>query len=300
MKKVFSSPYDVAHMFATRTQTEARTSSNSVYFYNDVIYSYGKHFPIATFSEDSKGNEIVLFTLREYSVTTAKHKQQTRTALNHFNIVYCENPTAKTKEEHLKNVEFWIKEILSIGSKLPTARKPEKYINLINEEKRQLEIYLNTFNLKLSKKQKEQIDIKDRESYLVVNEKQIKAKKQRELKAKKELKARLIREQKEHLENVEKWKNNEKIYIPYYEKRSTDYLRVNKDNNIETSQRVILTTEEAKRIYLALKNKTELSTINDVNNTNFKFNSYDNEFLIVGCHKINKTEIDYVANKLKF
>ena len=49
--------------------------ANNMFFENDVIYSYGHHFPIARIYRITG---IAKFTTRKYSVTTAKHKSIAR------------------------------------------------------------------------------------------------------------------------------------------------------------------------------------------------------------------------------
>ena len=51
MKKVFSSSTDVMHLFAQRSQQEARTSSGNVFYYNDKIYSYGHHYLLGIYNK---------------------------------------------------------------------------------------------------------------------------------------------------------------------------------------------------------------------------------------------------------
>ena len=55
-------------------------SGNNFYFDGDTIYSYGSHFPIARHVETKRGRA-VLFTTRDYSVTTSGHKWTVLAAL---------------------------------------------------------------------------------------------------------------------------------------------------------------------------------------------------------------------------
>lgn len=71
----------VAHAWAAQRKESGKGSS--FYFYGPTIYSYGRHFPIATFTDHTAkdGRRIVLFTVRGYSNTTAKHISLARGAL---------------------------------------------------------------------------------------------------------------------------------------------------------------------------------------------------------------------------
>lgn len=90
----------VAHVWAQREQDSARTASHNMYFEGDTIYSYGRHFPIARWITNKAGQRAVLFTTRDYSVTTSGHKSDVRVALHglHVPIFYVENPEASPRE----------------------------------------------------------------------------------------------------------------------------------------------------------------------------------------------------------
>jgi hypothetical protein len=63
---------EIPHLWAHRTQDEARNRQGNLYFTGDTIYSYGSHFPIARHVETKRGNAILL-TTKSYSVTTSGH-----------------------------------------------------------------------------------------------------------------------------------------------------------------------------------------------------------------------------------
>jgi hypothetical protein len=117
MKKVFSDISEVAHKWANQLQEDARNSGN-FFFEGDTIYSYGRHFPIAKHIENAQGEKAILFTERTYSVTTSKHVQVVRSAVNHKNIIYCYNPHAT----HADNFKAWQNECESVASNLPKAK----------------------------------------------------------------------------------------------------------------------------------------------------------------------------------
>jgi len=83
-KRVFQSHSEVAHVWASRSQSEGR--AKNVFFMNDTIYSYGTHFPIAKFVDLPNGRTIVLFNASDYSVSTSKHKGHVAGALNGLNV----------------------------------------------------------------------------------------------------------------------------------------------------------------------------------------------------------------------
>lgn len=81
MKTVFTSSM-VAHTWAQQKQAHGRNGTGSFYFEGPTIYSYGSHFPIATFHTRTDGERRVLFTTAGYSTTTnSKHIPKARYAI---------------------------------------------------------------------------------------------------------------------------------------------------------------------------------------------------------------------------
>jgi len=82
MKTVFKHYDEIARLWATRAQPEARMSGRPIrmFFRGPTIYSYGDHFPIARWvKRQSDGADAILFTARSYSRTTESHKSCVRT-----------------------------------------------------------------------------------------------------------------------------------------------------------------------------------------------------------------------------
>ena len=72
----------VARAWARRAWSAGRSGNGNLWFEGDTIYSYGRHFPIARFTEALDGSgPVVLFTTDTYSPTTAQHKGDVRAAL---------------------------------------------------------------------------------------------------------------------------------------------------------------------------------------------------------------------------
>jgi len=71
----------IPHLWAHRTQEEARNRQGNLYFTGDTIYSYGSHFPIAHHVANDAGERAVLFTTATYSVTTSSHCSAVRSAI---------------------------------------------------------------------------------------------------------------------------------------------------------------------------------------------------------------------------
>jgi hypothetical protein len=82
----------VAHLWAHQTQDHARNKLGNFYYDGATIYSYGRHFPIARITTDATGARCVLFTSRDYSMTTAKQKHIARMACSHLALYTVEHP----------------------------------------------------------------------------------------------------------------------------------------------------------------------------------------------------------------
>src|SRR5687768_2307948 len=83
MKQVFNNS-EVPHIWAQQSQPSGRNSNGNIYFEGATIYSYGRHFPMATI----EGNDVFL-TKKTYSNSTAKHLNKTWSAISHKNIIHC-------------------------------------------------------------------------------------------------------------------------------------------------------------------------------------------------------------------
>ncbi len=92
MKTVFQTN-EVAHIWAQRNQSKGK--GGNIFFEGNTIYSYGYHFPLATFITNKAGETKVLLNSDNYSVSTSKHKGYARQAVNHYTRLYA--PTAIVK-----------------------------------------------------------------------------------------------------------------------------------------------------------------------------------------------------------
>lgn len=106
----------LAHMWAHQARESARASN--LYFEGASIYSYGSHFEIARIV-DSKRGKVVLFTTRDYSMSTSRHKTFAGAACHHMTRFYVENPGAGHKS-HLKEYR---ERINALAQRAATARK---------------------------------------------------------------------------------------------------------------------------------------------------------------------------------
>ncbi len=110
---------EIPHLWAHRTQDEARNRQGNLYFTGDTIYSYGSHFPIARHATNHAGERAVLFTTATYSVTTSSHCSAVRSSIpsgirvfhvpNVCHGRYCGNDL--TADDHAGNLADYVERI---------------------------------------------------------------------------------------------------------------------------------------------------------------------------------------------
>lgn len=77
MKTVYANQ-ELFHIYASGTQSFGRSHNGNVYFEENTLYSYGRHFPLSICYQGK-----YLLNSETYSVTTSKHQSQLFYALRH-------------------------------------------------------------------------------------------------------------------------------------------------------------------------------------------------------------------------
>jgi hypothetical protein len=270
MKNIFTNS-ELAHTYANQSQQRGRTSSGSFYFEGKTIYSYGQHFPIANIVTNDKGEEVMLFTYRNYSNTTSKQISIVRSATRQYKKIYCHTP----KGNHSTNFDNWVKLAEQQAEKLKKAKKPELYLNELNRLNSEVSEYTQFFSLEIPIKLKEVLSIKDKKEYLEYESKAAEFAKIEKAKKEKEQKKKFVLE-------LQNWLcfETSRIYTPY----KYDFLRIN-ENRIETTQAVQIPLELGKRLYQSIKNQS-LKVGDKV--LNYSVNEIGNEIKI-GCHTFKQS-----------
>ena len=289
MRNILKNNNATAHFWANKIQQSGRASN--IFFEDSIIYSYGYHFPIAKHINEN----IILFTSKDYSVSTGKHKSNVRNSIPYNKKVFTvPNVNIYNNRSnlglHTDNIKYYISEIKHNLNKSNRARKYKAhYLRQSLSLKNQLSDYLNIFKVKskLSYSVKKQLkNILNTDNTEILDIIQAENKKQAEIEKKNELK------QAEKLkELLPKWRNNKIYSLPY---SKTQYLRLT-DEIIETSLHVKISIETFKKYYSMIKNN--ISLIGE-NIDNYKVLNQTNNLLTIGCHKITINEINYIANKL--
>lgn len=110
----------------------------------NAIYSYGKHFTIALkFTASDTGRNFILFTQREYSPTTSKHKRAVRSAASWRNLVYLPSLDYSYDYKMPVTEQDLAEQVLASGvakleeftktclAKRPHKTHPEKFLELL-------------------------------------------------------------------------------------------------------------------------------------------------------------------------
>lgn len=280
--------HDVCHAFATygmNPENYGETSGSSVFFRNSIIYSYGDHFAMAKFVSDVS----LLFTLRTYSNTTAKHLSYTRSALSQYKLIYVENPCASIKD----NLDYFKKSISDAVLRLKASKRGgrQEDRNLVENYTKYLVNYLEFLNLeKLSKDDKketrdansflEEIKTGDVSNYLASEEKK---NKKRIAAAKKAEKQRTLARQAKLEEDKVKFLNGE---INYIYGSDTSLIRVDGENVI-TSKNVKMKLEIVLRAFKNFKKGTLGERLVD-----YRIIKADKEEVIIGCHNFKTKHLE--------
>jgi len=279
MRKVFNSSSDVIHLFAQRTQDEARCSN--VFFRGDKIYSYGYHYVLGDFLDENT----ILINDTGYSSTTSKHIYQLTAATRQYKqffVTHCQ--LKEVYEQVVKNVDS-----------LANARKPEIYISNILSLWESMNEFIEYRKLKQIKKSTEYKWIKnvvknieaDKDNYLD----NVRKHKKKELE---QAKKKYIKDKNEFLKG---WYNHEKNHFYTSSKfhKKSDFVRVNQDNTqVETSQGVRIDIDEARNLYKLIDMGVD---IKGMKIGYYKITSLKDS-LVIGCHDIDLESMHKVGKQL--
>lgn len=72
----------VVHLWAQQSPAKTKAKAGNIFFEGPTIFSYGRHFPMASFVKGKKkGSVAVVVTTREYSTSTSKHVSMVRNSI---------------------------------------------------------------------------------------------------------------------------------------------------------------------------------------------------------------------------
>jgi len=276
-------------------------TQGNLFYEGDTIYSYGKHFPIASHYTSEAGKEAILFTSRGYSVTTSKHIGQVRQAIpRNIPVIYCYNPQVRgwNKLEHLENKAHYEKEAIRLNNALILSRKGTKkearLLSELNQVQENARAYCDFFVIDPVPMEK-MTDSKRAE--IIAFDKAQKAR------AKAQEKARAIEASLSQAEKIAQWLASERNSLPY---DCPLILRVNGDN-VESSKGASVTVRQARyhlpAILKMIKACGNGRASYDLEHGGhmvgaFKLLSIDCDNTTIGCHVIPNGELIKLADTL--
>jgi hypothetical protein len=274
MKTVFSN-FDLIHTFAQQTQSEGRTSNNSLFFKNNKLYSWGHHYLLCEFIDPFT----VIINDKGYSVSTRKH------------IIITENATRQFRQLFLRDIDlnFVYNEIINDSKKIITARKKDIYATAIKNKYETLKSYLLEFNKENILSDAKFIEITEIYNNInsnfdqYINDAKIRLAKEKE---KERIKFEI---------DLNKFLNHEVDYI-YKNNIAEDFLRISIDKKqVQTTQGVKIDINEAKKLYQLIENKVDIKGYKIQNYTVISINGH----LKIGCHNINIKNMHEIGQLIK-
>ena len=279
MKKVYTNSNAVIHLFAQRSQNEARCSN--VFFNENKIYSYGRHYLLGEFITNKKNDLAIIINNTGYSYTTSKHIWELTGANRQYKQFF-------TKEIELNQV---LTTIETNVTKLQTARKKELYILpslSLFDKLNEFILWTKNDNLKKDIRYKKIVSLVkvlnggNLSEYLKKENARIKSEAKKEAQR---LEAILQK-------NIIDFKNFDRDYIY---NTSQDYLRLNiQTQNVETSQGVKVSIKEAQILYKMILAGRDIKGVQISNYTVISINGV----LKIGCHNINIESMHEIGAKI--
>lgn len=273
MKKVFSTSFDVIHVYAQRTQEEGR--SRNCYFYGDKIYSYGSHYLLGEFITN-KDNELAIIINDEgYSSTTSKHISEITGATSQYKQFF----TKQIKEKLVNST------LSDLRNKLPRANKKHKYIKEALVLIRKYDEFILWKGINYDQDIQEYKDFFSSEECLKILELGSEKDKLAEIALQEKI-------QKDIEDDLVKFYNYE---INSVFRTPNSYLRLSLDKKyVETSQHVKIPIKEATVLYKMILADKDIKGYNIEGYTVIGINGH----LKVGCHNIPRAEVDRVGQEL--
>jgi hypothetical protein len=293
----------VAHLWANRSQDCARNGRN-FYFDGPSIYSYGRHFEIARHVE-RRGRRAILFTVRTYSNTTAKHICEVRGAIRGHDVpVFSVANMGESPGEVRGNWRSYLERIATAQDELKRARaawRIELLSGTVSRLIREANAYADFYGLRFKRLVPDSSTIQDIAARLEKAEKEDRA---RVRAAEKRREEETARRGAEMLENLEKWVAGDDVRIYWVHGFDTPTrLRVRGDV-IETSRGAAFPLEHGIKAFPFILNNREraaeyIRNGHTIHLGHFAIDRIDPDGTVkAGCHTVAWSEIERIARQL--
>lgn len=332
MTKKFGDNKQTCHVWAQQNEPEGASKGGNIFFEGATIYSYGYHFPMATYID----NNTVLINSDSASVTTGKQQRYVRNAIgvnalrtntamlkeiiklreiaeNKYNDkkevkLYTANQKKRIQTLAIEQIQT---AILNAAQSAGRRKKASLIVNEINSARHYFNNHaklLSFFNIKLPKK------VENAVIRLEANYKEVIAAHQKEVAAtkRKNEKANAAYNKEQAIlakKAVTLWLNNE--HLDYKMQRAMEhhsaiiYMRVNGEK-IETTKGAKFPVDDAKKLFPKIKycldrglswSKDAVLPLNPLGH--FTIDYIDAKGNVkAGCHFVEWTQIERVAQQL--
>jgi hypothetical protein len=309
MKTVFPTS-ELVHIWAKQSQEAGKNQAGNVFFRDGKIYSYGHHFCMGNIIAPG----VVLINQNTYSKTTAKQLHAVRYAVNHMQTILVNKPDGDLCD-NLRGFISDIREQLDIianDRKRQTTKDQAK--GELTRIVERVEQYLQAIKADIKKRLPFKGQEETRKEFILYLEAakseqaaadmQTKLDKQAKKKAREEeqRRAQILADGKAELLNWSKNKGNQfhqyrHMDLPVMLRVSTEDFRVTtkvtKTKVIETSKGARVPYEQGRKLYTLIKAGRDVR--------GYDLNGYTvislNGVLKVGCHEIDRKEIERFAKK---
>lgn len=280
MKHVFNTSAEVAHLWAHQTQDNARCRNAS--FDGFKYYSYST--VIAEIRRNDRGEELVLLCVRNYSSTTTTHKYEVRRAVNHMNLIEVNHVRAILSDHDINYRDFLdrYESLMDLASR--ARQRKDMYLRDAASIVADMDSYAKFFSLEWALPTSLENATELKANYAAEQDRL-----DRERRAKREA---------DQAENLALW-------LAGGDSRSFDALKLRiKDGEIQTSHGANIPIDHALKVWPAIHRAHILgrtfvpSQERAIHLGHYRFNSFENDVLIVGCHRIPYTEIERMAQQL--
>lgn len=296
MKTVFDSA-QCAHVWAQQRQPSGRNARGSLFFDGPTSYSYGSHFPLATFTgrtDPATGRQLVLFNSTSYSSSTAKHQRHVRHALTGLPVRVVSAGASATASGR----EVLAVIVAEYGALLEQAARSKKYtawlLGQAHAKKADGELIATAYDLPAP-------------AWPTFDRDAIKARLAAQAKAAREIKAKRAKEQAaKQAEQLAIFRRHECRQVPY--SNGTVYLRVSRDGaTVETSRGAAVPASCAAEVWRLVTvcrksaHGMDFTTLGNrpVRLGQFELTSISPEGdLRAGCHYIAFSEVQRVCRAL--
>ena len=283
---------EIPHLWAHKTQENARNKHGNLYFEGDTIYSYGSHFPIARHSTN-EGQPCVLFTTRTYSVTTRGHIYAVKGAIpKYIPIFFVDSVSNNPTIENIRAMEQSAAEFLAKAKRARENRTSLLWQSqgLLDSAAKMAEFFgikYTAKNFNALNAVAAEIDKARQEASLI--------KRQQEAKRRAEL-----------AQDLELWKAGGKDYpYSFFHSFRTAFARISADSKeVETTKGARIPVEHAVKAWPLVKRvietgQTYCANGHTIHLGNYAIRSIDIAGnLTVGCHVFDKAEVLRIGSLL--